>query len=335
MTRAEANQLLTELSELFGTAYLVEPGTGQAWLPGPEGVPVRGDCFSVRRRGTRCESCIAVRACEEALTLDSYQVLSGEVFHITAKRCEVEGIPYALGLAVRLDNPEEYFRREDQARELRDMTDALNNLNDGVFDLLGDVIESRDQRSGEHVHRVKSFTYILATQVMRDCPEYDLTEQKVELMTSASTLHDVGKISISDSILLKPGKLTDEEFTVMKTHCDKGCDVLKKLAGYWSDMYLSISLDICRYHHEKWDGDGYPLGLKGDEIPITAQIVSIADCYDALTTQRVYKEAYAPDLAFDMILRGECGQFSDKLLTCLKKVRKEFEECAADHAVTI
>ena len=202
---------------------------------------------------------------------------------------------------------------------------ALKQMSESVIELLGDVVESRDHESGEHINRVRGFSYILATQVMEDLPEYNLDKYTVELIAFTSALHDVGKISISDSILLKPGKLSPEEFEEMKTHCIKGSAVVNKMRGKWGKDYLEMGISICENHHEKWDGKGYPNGLKGDEIPIAAQIVSIADIYDALTTKRVYKDAFSYDEAFQMIIGGECGAFSEKLLSCFKKCKDKFE----------
>lgn len=214
--------------------------------------------------------------------------------------------------------------------ETQKLNGALKRMSESAVDLLGDVVESRDLESGEHIRRVKGFTYILANKVMEDLPEYGLDKYTVDLITFTSALHDVGKIAISDSILLKPGKLTDEEFEVMKTHCQRGCDVILKMKDRWSPEYIDMGLAICLNHHEKWDGGGYPNGIQGDEIPIAAQIVSIADIYDALTTKRVYKDAISHDLAFEMILSGECGAFSNKLLGCFVKCRERFEAHARD-----
>ncbi|HJJ28753.1 MAG TPA: diguanylate cyclase [Methanocorpusculum sp.] len=218
----------------------------------------------------------------------------------------------------------------ERTADLEDRNRALLRMSDDIVELLGDVVESRDGDSGEHIKRVKGFTHILATRVMLDLPEYHLTPESVNLMTTASALHDVGKIMIPDAILLKPGKFTPEEFEVMKTHCQKGCDVLKKAPMDWSRDYLRLSLDVCMYHHEKWDGKGYPCGLKGDEIPIGAQIVSIADIYDALVSKRCYKDALSYEEAYQMIQRGECGAFSEKLMKCFAKCKDAFEQYAKD-----
>ena len=215
-----------------------------------------------------------------------------------------------------------------EQKQSMDETGKLNNvlqkMSISLIESLGEIVESRDSDSGDHIRRVKGYTYLLAANVMENLPEYNLDKYTVNLMTFASALHDVGKISISDTILLKPGRLTKEEFDIMKTHCEKGCEILEKMRGSWSREYLDMALAICGSHHEKWDGKGYPKGLKGDEIPIAAQIVSIADVYDALTTKRVYKDAYSCDEAFRMIMEGECGVYSDKLLACLRECADAF-----------
>ena len=213
---------------------------------------------------------------------------------------------------------------DERTAELQEKNKQLSRINEDVIELLGNITEARDSDSGEHIRRVKGFTNILANQVKEDLPEYGLTDWDIGLMTSASALHDVGKIMIPDAVLLKPGRFTKEEFEVMKSHCIRGCEILQKAPSDWSAEYMKMSMDICRHHHEKYDGSGYPDGLVGDAIPISAQIVSIADCFDALTTKRVYKDAYSCDKAFDMILMGECGVFSEKLLGCFKKCRQAF-----------
>ena len=212
----------------------------------------------------------------------------------------------------------------ERTAELHEKAKSLNQINEDIIELLGNITEARDTESGEHIKRVKGFTNILAKRIMTEYPEYGLDEEKIALITSASALHDVGKIMIPDAILRKPGKFSDEEYDIMKTHCDKGCEVLKNAPKGWDESYLNFSMEICRSHHEKWDGKGYPNGLKGDEIPISAQIVAVADCFDALTTKRVYKPAFSPQQAYDMILNGECGQFSPKILDAFTKAKEEF-----------
>ena len=170
------------------------------------------------------------------------------------------------------------------------------------------------------------FTNILAEKAAEKYPEYGLTPEKIAVIVAASPLHDIGKIAIKDSVLLKPGRLTDEEFEYMKTHTTKGCEILTQIAGTWSEEYEKISYEICRHHHERYDGKGYPDGLAGEDIPISAQLVSIADVYDALVSDRVYKKAIEKGKAYQMILDGECGTFSPRLIECFKESRQEFEE---------
>ena len=213
-----------------------------------------------------------------------------------------------------------------QNLKLKKQAETLEQSNIRIIDILGNVVESRNLESGQHIQRVKTYTGILAHQLQVDYPEYGLDGHKVDVIMQASALHDVGKIAIPDSILLKPGRLTADEFEYMKSHTTKGCVILDNIEGVWDEEYAEMSHAICRHHHERYDGKGYPDGLKGDEIPISAQIVSIADVYDALVSERVYKDALPKDKAFSMIINGECGTFSPKLLECFKKVRRQFEK---------
>lgn len=214
---------------------------------------------------------------------------------------------------------------EEQAASLRESKDVL-------MDALSSVIEHRSIESGQHVLRIRMFTKILLEDVMRSYPEYGLDARKIGIISSAASLHDIGKIAIPDAILNKPGKLTPEEFEIMKTHAQKGCEILAGLDRMHDKEYLEYAYHICRYHHERWDGKGYPEGLQGENIPICAQAVSIADVYDALTTDRVYKTAYSPEKAFNMILNGECGCFSPRLLESFKNVRRAFAELTKNYA---
>ncbi|MBD5480993.1 MAG: response regulator [Lachnospiraceae bacterium] len=214
----------------------------------------------------------------------------------------------------------------NQYQLLKEQAEKLEKNNEEIIDILGTVVECRDLESGDHIKRVKTFTRILAEQVMEDYPEYGLTPEKVRVIESASALHDVGKIAIPDNILLKPGKLTAEEFEIMKTHTTRGSELLNNIKDAWDDTYGKYCYEICRYHHERFDGRGYPDKLEGEAIPISAQIVSVADVYDALVSKRVYKDAYAIGEAYDMIVNGECGTFPPKILACFAKVRAAFEE---------
>lgn len=221
-------------------------------------------------------------------------------------------------------------------RHLEDLVEeqsaSLKESNAFMIDTLSSVIEYRNLESGQHIKRIRMFTKILLEDVAATYSEYDLDSRKIEIITSASSMHDIGKIAIPDSILNKPGRLTKEEFDIMKTHTVKGCEILAGLDRMNDKEYLNYAYNICRYHHERWDGSGYPDGLKGDNIPICAQVVAIADCYDALTTDRVYKKALPQDQAFHMILNGECGVFSPRLLECFKNVREPFAELSRAYA---
>lgn len=214
----------------------------------------------------------------------------------------------------------------EQNKLLQLQADKLRKSNTNIIEILGTVVEYRDFESGEHINRVKGYTRILAERLAVEYPEYGLDQEEIEVIVSASALHDVGKIAIPDNILLKPGRLTDEEFACMKTHTTRGGEILLNIRDAWDEEYGKISYQICRHHHEKYDGRGYPDGLVGDEIPIAAQIVSIADVYDALVNERVYKDAFPKEEAFRMIMNGECGKFNPKLLECFRIERKAFEE---------
>ncbi len=229
----------------------------------------------------------------------------------------------------RVQNAVDLFSYKNNLEEkVRIQTAKLRESNEKIIDILGTVVEYRNLESGQHIKRVKGFTKLLAQRLMADYPEYALDRNRVEIIVAASSLHDIGKIAIPDNILLKPGRLTVEEFECIKSHTTRGCDIIDSIEGIWEDDYRKVSYDICRHHHERFDGKGYPDGLKGDDIPISAQIVSVADVYDALVCERVYKDAIPKDEAFHMILNGACGIFSPKLMECLKNVREEFEKLA-------
>lgn len=238
----------------------------------------------------------------------------------------VELYQYKNELEEKLEEQQAIVRRQN--RSLKKQAERLKKNNTEIIDILGAVVENRNLESGEHIKRVKGFSMILAEKMRKIYPEYGLTKERVEMISAASALHDIGKIAIPDNILLKPGKLTDEEFEFMKTHSLRGCEILSDIRGTWDEEYGKLSYEICRYHHERYDGRGYPDGLAGEEIPISAQIVSLADVYDALVSKRVYKDAFSKQKAFDMIVAGECGKFSPKLLKCLEEGKAEFEELA-------
>lgn len=209
---------------------------------------------------------------------------------------------------------------ELRTRQLMESRKKLASANEFLINALSSVVEFRSTESGEHIKRVKYFTRIFLNALCKCYPEYAFSKDQIDLMVNASALHDLGKIAIPDSILLKPGKLTPEEYETMKKHSVYGCELLERFKQDDSEFYR-YCYDICRSHHERYDGKGYPDGLVGDDIPIWAQIVSIVDVYDALVSKRVYKSPYAADTAVQMIMNGECGTFNPKVLNLLTFVK--------------
>ncbi len=193
--------------------------------------------------------------------------------------------------------------------------------------ILSQIVEFRNGESGLHVLHINILTQLLLEKLMRKSENYNLSWSQQYMIATASALHDIGKIGIDEKILNKPGKLTKEEFEIMKQHTLIGAQMLDSLEMYHDEEMMKYAYEICRWHHERYDGKGYPDGLKGEEIPISAQVVSLADVYDALVSDRVYKKAYSHEKAMEMILNGECGVFNPILLECLveiqDKVRKE------------
>ena len=192
-----------------------------------------------------------------------------------------------------------------------------NNI---MIRILSSILGSRNSESREHILHIKTATEMMLRQLIKITDVYHLTEADIALITTASSLHDIGKIYIPEEILNKPGRLTDEEFKIMKTHSELGADIIQDMHLPQEKPLVHTAWEICRWHHERWDGKGYPDGLKGEEIPISAQVVSIVDVYDALTSERCYKKAFDHDTAIQMILDGQCGQFNPLLLKCLKEL---------------
>lgn len=191
--------------------------------------------------------------------------------------------------------------------------------------ILSHIVEFRNGESGLHVLHVSAMTELLLNRVIQKTDRYQITSSDVSLIAMASSLHDIGKISIPDEVLNKPGRLTDEEFELMKKHTVIGAEMLDDLPMYHDEPLVRVAYQIARWHHERYDGRGYPDGLAGDDIPIAAQVVSIADVYDALTSKRVYKDAYSHEKALEMIMGGECGVFSPFLLECLAEVADDIQ----------
>ena len=195
-----------------------------------------------------------------------------------------------------------------------------------MIDILSHIVEFRNGESGQHVVHIRTLTELLLRRLVIKTDRYPLSPSDITLISTASALHDVGKISIPGEILNKPGRFTDEEFTIMKRHTVIGSDMMEAVPVQGSGPLVKVARDICRWHHERWDGRGYPDGLKGDGIPISAQIVALADVYDALTSPRVYKPAFPHEKAVEMILKGECGAFNPLLLEILTEVAPQLPE---------
>ena len=195
------------------------------------------------------------------------------------------------------------------------------------------IIESRGFASNSHCEHIRRFTRVILEKVMQFCPEYELTKKDCEQIVTASAMHDVGEFLVPDRILQKPGRLTFDEFQIVKSHTRKGKKIFDAVREKMNESDPDYRLfeycaDICMYHHEKYDGAGYPEQLKGDDIPIWAQVVGLVDAYDSLLSERIYKPAFSKEEAFDMIVDGECGTFHPRLLEIFRMVRMELEEIA-------
>ena len=194
-----------------------------------------------------------------------------------------------------------------------------------MIEILSNIVEFHNGESGMHVLHIHTFTDLLLRKLMTKTDRYGLTQRDISLICNASALHDIGKIAVPSEILNKPGRLTKEEFEIMKTHSIEGARVLNDIPIKANEPLIKYGYQICRWHHERYDGSGYPDGLKGEQIPVAAQVVALADVYDALTSKRVYKDAFAHEQAIQMILDGQCGAFNPLLLECLKEVADALE----------
>lgn len=216
---------------------------------------------------------------------------------------------------------------QEQMNKIEKQNEQLRNFNVAMIDTLSTIVEFRDCESGQHVQRIRQLTKIMLKELGRQNAEYKMSDKTIEDISMAAALHDIGKIAIPDYILNKPGRLTAEEFAIMKEHTLYGCEILESIDSLKQNKeQYRYHYNICRWHHEKWDGSGYPDGLIGKEIPIYAQIVALADCYDALTSVRCYKGAFTHEESVKMIENGECGAFSPDLLQCFLKIAPSLPE---------
>lgn len=218
-----------------------------------------------------------------------------------------------------------YGKQKHLMRMITEQVYRREKSNRLMTGILSHIVEFRNAESGPHVQHIQTVSELLLRQLARKTDRYTLTEDDIALISTASALHDIGKISIPDSILNKPGKLTAEEFEVVKTHAAVGASILQNLPMTQDEPLIQVAYQICRWHHERYDGHGYPDGLVGDQIPITTQVVSLADVYDALTGERCYKKAYPHETAVRMIQNGECGVFNPLLIECLLDIQDQLQ----------
>ena len=219
-----------------------------------------------------------------------------------------------------------YAKQRRLVQMVSDQIRAREKNTDVLVGVLSQIVEFRNGESGSHVRHIRVITETLLHRLMELTSRYDLTPEQQDNIPLASALHDIGKIGIDEAILNKPGRLTAEEFAVIKTHSMLGAEMLHKTENFAEQPLLQTAYEIARWHHERWDGKGYPDGLKGDDIPISAQLVSMADVYDALTSERCYKKAFPHETAVQMITNGECGAFNPLLIQCLLDVQGELKQ---------
>lgn len=227
-----------------------------------------------------------------------------------------------------------YSKQKNLTKLVTEQVNEKEKNNRMMIRILSQIVEFRNGESGSHVLNIEKLTEMLMKQLLRKTDKYQIDPQMQELIPTASALHDIGKIGIEEKILNKPGKLTPEEFEIMKKHSVIGESILASTAANLNEPLIKVASQICRWHHERYDGRGYPDGLKGDEIPISAQIVSLADVYDALTSERVYKKAFSHEKTMEMIQAGQCGVFNPILIECLVDIQEDVKrELLSDKAV--
>lgn len=226
-----------------------------------------------------------------------------------------------------------YAKQKRLVQMVAEQVYEKEKVSNTMISILSHIVEFRNNESGLHVVHIRTITELLLRRLRKKTDRYPLTETDISLISMASALHDIGKLNIPEQILNKPGRLTKEEFEIIKTHSAVGEHMLRQVPFSQNEPLVKVAREICRWHHERWDGRGYPDGLKGDEIPISAQVVSLADVYDALTSERCYKAAFDHETALNMIVNGECGAFNPLLLECLmdgadqiKQAMQETEE---------
>ncbi|MDR1060341.1 MAG: response regulator [Clostridiales bacterium] len=235
-------------------------------------------------------------------------------------------------------NPEVVKVRVDNHLKLRSYSEGLEEMvkikvaelvrtKEKILETMANIIEYRDMESGQHVKRTSDLTKVLVDYLfMNDNYDRSIDALDHDIIIKAVPLHDIGKISIPDSILLKPGPLTKEEFEIIKTHAAIGSEIVKSMLDEDDEQYLKYCYDICRYHHERWDGKGYPDGLAGEDIPLSARILAVVDVYDALVSARVYKPPFTHEKAIEIIKSGSGTQFDPEIVLALGDVQDQFQK---------
>lgn len=257
----------------------------------------------------------------EAYGLGVMDVIGKPVIPFIVKR-RVETVIELFRVRHRLENS--VVRQQS---EIERQAERIAELNWGMIEALATAIEFRSGESGTHVRRIHDITELI---LKRSALGKDYSDEEIRQIALASIMHDVGKIAVSDTILNKPGRLTPEEYEIMKTHTTQGARLLQKIPQMRKHEAFRYAYDIALHHHERWDGRGYPEGLKGSEISVPAQVVALADVYDALVSRRVYKDAYGFDKAVEMIRNGECGAFNPELLAAFESVEPQIRELYGD-----
>lgn len=228
-----------------------------------------------------------------------------------------------------------HTRRQEMMDILTSRVYRQEKSSEVMLSILNFAVEYRNGEGGGHMSGVEYLTGLLLRRLMAVTAQYSLTPEDVNLICTASGLHDIGKLLVPEDILQKPGKLTDEEFAIIKTHTKLGAQILSELPMHRNENLVKYAIEICRWHHERWNGEGYPDGLAGDHIPIAAQVVSLADAYDALTSKRSYKQAFSHEKAVEMIHNGECGSYNPLLLRCLDDVSDTAKQGMKDAGQTV
>lgn len=214
---------------------------------------------------------------------------------------------------------------KENKRMVEESQRKLDRFYDSLLDAIGTVMEYRVSESDRHVKRIKGFARIMAVAYRNQFPDSGLDESEINRIVRGSVIHDIGKVAVPDAILLNPAKLTEDEQQIMRSHTTKGEEIMQLLKDVQDEEQFRVSCEICRWHHERHDGKGYPDGLEGDEIPISAQIVSIVDVYDELVSERIFKKPYDKETAYRMIMDGKCGAFAPDLLQCFESSKKLLE----------